>query len=165
MSTSPTAPLDRALQRQILTAAAERYPAQVAVTDLGFSQTDPALVRTAMYLHEHGLLSATASQSISGPPVVLLLKATAKGLDFLQDDGGLTALLGVLTVRLDAETLRGLIDDKIDATPMQDAEKSKLKGWLSAASSEALKEATKRLVAAALDHAPDALRLLQTLPG
>lgn len=157
--------LDRALQRELLAGLAEAYPSQLPSESLGFQQDDRAWTVNATYLAEHGLIDITSAEPYSGPYVVVTARITAKGLDFLQDDGGLTAILGVVTVRLDAETIRALIEDKIEETAMPAEEKSRLTKWLSTAGSEALKEATKRLVGAALDHAPDALRLLQTLPG
>lgn len=157
--------LDRDLQLRILAGLAERYPDELPVESLGFEQDDRAWNVNVRYLREHGLVECQGARALSGPSVVFAATITAKGLDFLQDDGGLTAILGVVTVRLDAETIRALIEDKIEATDMPEQEKSQLMRWLATAGSEALKEATKRLVGAALDHAPDALRLLQTLPG
>lgn len=157
--------LDRALQHQLLNGLANAYPAPLSAQAIGFTQDSGAWNVNVQYLAEHGLVEAEGIDTLDGTFFTPRARITAKGLDFLQDDGGLTAILGVLTVRLDAETIRALIEDKIEETPMPAEEKSRLMKWLSTASSEALKEATKRLVAAALDHAPQALRLLQTLPG
>lgn len=157
--------IDRELQLRLLNSLAEQYPAPVSAAALGFEQSDRAFVLNIAYLHEHELVRAVMTEYLDGAMLVIEASITAAGLDFLAQDGGLTAALGVLTVRLDAETLRELIGDKIDVTPMPPEEKARLKNWLSAAGSEAMKEATKRLVGAALDHAPDVLRLLQTLPG
>jgi hypothetical protein len=157
--------LDRALQRQLLTELAETYPEPLPSESLGFQQDDRRWNVNTMYLAEHALIEVSTARPMSEGMSVIEARITARGLDFLQDDGGLTAILGVVTVRLDAETIRALIEDKIDETDMPPEEKSRLTKWLSTAGTEALKEATKRLVGAALDHAPDALRLLQTLPG
>lgn len=157
--------LDRSLQREILSKLAGAYPQALQPADFGFEQDTPAWAVNVMYLDEHCLVKATAPALLSGAPIVVMARITAAGLDFLADDGGLTAILGVVTVRLDADTIRAMIEDKLDATDMPAEDKSRLTRWLSTAGSEALKEATKRLVGAALDHAPDALRLLQTLPG
>ena len=43
-------------------------------------------------------------------------RITAKGIDFLEDDGGLSAILGVVTVKLHADTLREMLAKKIDAS-------------------------------------------------
>ena len=81
-----------------------------------------------------------------------------------QDDGGLTAILGVVTVRFDADTLKALIEARVERSDLPPQEKSRITKWLQQAGSETLKEATKRLVGAALDRLPDAIQLLQTLP-
>jgi hypothetical protein len=53
-------------------------------------------------------------------------KITARGLDFLEDDGGLGAILNVVTIRLEADTLRQLLETKINASDMPEADKQTL---------------------------------------
>jgi hypothetical protein len=84
-----------------------------------------------------------------------LAAASSLPLDFLADDGGLSAILGVVTVRLDATTIRDLIAAKVDAAAIPIEEKSVLKRNLAALSETALKGATTDLVKAGLDHLPD----------
>ena len=43
---------------------------------------------------------------------------TAKGLDFLEDDGGLSAILGAITVKLDPDDLRALIAARIEESDL-----------------------------------------------
>lgn len=158
--------MDRDLQRRLLTKLAEAYPLHSQSVDLGFAQDDRAWIFNAQYLAEHALVEAVPVTMMDGRCFTPRARITARGLDFLQDDGGLTAILGTLTVRLDAETIRALIEEKIEAsTELPPEDKSRLMHWVSTAGAEALKEATKRLVGAALDHAPQALQLLQRLPG
>lgn len=157
--------MNRPLQLKVLKSLSERYPAPVHASDLGFQPDEAQWTFNAMYLHEHELVAATSSQALFGPLHVPMARITHKGLDFLQDDGGLSAILNVLTVRLDAETIRALIEEKVEASDLPAAEKIKLMDWLKIAGTEGLQEATRRLVGAALDHAPDAIRLLQMLPG
>src|SRR5882672_5223716 len=57
-------------------------------------------------------------------PVADVATITVKGLDFLQDDGGLGAILNVVTVRFEAETLRALIEAKVDASDEPPEQKS-----------------------------------------
>ena len=158
-------PLDRAMQRELLGKLAAAYPDLREPEQLGFKPEDSAWRINILYLDEHQLVQTRRVAQPGGVTHALQTRITAAGLDFLQDDGGLTAILGVVTVRLDAETIRALIEDKIEEADIPPEEKSRLIRWASTAGTEALKEATKRLVGAALDHAPDALRLLQTLPG
>ena len=157
--------LDRDLQRTLLLQLRAPYPGVLRSAQLRPDADRPEMLRNAAYLTEHGLIASEITQYLDGTIRLQSAKLTAKGLDFLEQDGGLTAMLGVVTVRLDAETIKGLIADKIEASPLPAAEKSRLIAWLQQAGQEGLKEATKRLVVAALDHVPEALQLLQTLPG
>lgn len=147
----------------LLEQLAERYPSQAEPAALGLDPEDRKLTAATAYLMEHGLIDAHIEQLMSGPPQVLSLRATHRGLDFLQPDGGLTALLNVTTVRLEAETLRALIANRVESSDAAPEEKRSLMQWVQTAGTEALSEATRRLVGAALDQAPNVLQLLQTL--
>jgi hypothetical protein len=92
-------------------------------------------------------------------------KITARGLDFLADDGGLSAIFGVVTVKLHADTIRDLIATKIEALPVPAAEKSALRKHLAELSEVALRAATTDLVKAGLDYLPNAVHWLQNLGG
>lgn len=157
--------MDREYQRELLTKLADKYPHMVKANDLtGALPSDPRWVFNAQYLHEHELIDAPLARQ-PGAAMVREAVITAKGLDFLQGDGGLGAILSVVTVRLDADTLRALIEDRVDSAALPSEEKSQIKKWLRSAGQEGLKQATTRLVGAALDHAPEALQLLKTLTG
>ncbi len=66
---------------------------------------------------------------------------TAAGLDFLADDGGLSAILGVVTVKVHADTIRDLIAAKIDTADLPVEKKSALKKQLAALPETALRAA------------------------
>ena len=73
------------------------------------------------YLAEHGLVVCN-DKNLSAT-----VKITAKGIDFLTDDGGLSAILDVVTVKLHSDTIQALIAAKIDQAEISDSEKSWLK--------------------------------------
>ena len=73
------------------------------------------------YLAEHGLVV------YNDKDLSAIVKITAKGIDFLSDDGGLSAILGVVTVKLHSNTIQALIAAKIDQAEISDSEKSWLK--------------------------------------
>ena len=128
--------LDRNLQREILKELNNIYPdsktyeywidaaiAQVlgvietvGVADLYIAKRSANL----RYLAEHGLVVCN-DKDLSAT-----VKITAKGIDFLSDDGGLSAILGVVTVKLHSDTIQALIA-KIDQAEISDSEKSWLK--------------------------------------
>jgi hypothetical protein len=162
--------LDRTLQRRILERLAETYPVGTYTLeqDLGLPDEDQGVLVNTQYLAEHMLVvSGYQRRGLLGVPDEFLAVGahtiTAKGLDFLADDGGLSAILGVVTVRLDTGTLRALLEARIDASPAPEVEKSRLKKALHSMSAELWAEATKRLATEALDRAPDALALVRTL--
>lgn len=73
------------------------------------------------YLAEHGLVVCN-DKNLSAT-----VKITAKGIDFLSNDGGLSAIFGVVTVKLHSDTIQALIEAKIDQAEISDSEKSWLK--------------------------------------
>lgn len=154
--------LDRALQRRLLEQISKAYPAFVRPEELGYEQSDPAWVQNLSYLEEHGLVKNRGVQPTDGPPCIVLSKITAGGNDFLAEDGGLSAVLNVVTVRFEAETLKALLAQKVDASSLPIEEKSRIKEMLQKAGEEGLKKATTLLIEAAVKHAPDISRLVQS---
>lgn len=69
----------------------------------------------------------------------------------------LTAILGVVTVRFHADTVKALLLDKIETSDIPKEEKSRLKKHLATLSGEAWKEAGKYLMQQGLHHLPDAV--------
>jgi hypothetical protein len=159
--------LDRDLQRRMLKRLADSYPGDVTPDALnkalGLDPKDSALLVNASYLREHGLIDAKIQSPLSEPQFLIRASITARGLDFLQDDGGLGAILNVVTVRLDADTLRALIAAKVDASTLPPEEKGRIKKLLAELSTEGLRTATQKLVEAGLERWPEALQWLQTL--
>jgi hypothetical protein len=76
-------------------------------------------------------------------------------------------ILNVVTVRFEADTLRALVTAKVEASALSGEEKSRIRRTLEAMGAEGLKALAKGLVERGLEHAPDAVALLQTLriPG
>lgn len=155
--------IDRQLQKQLLEQLAAVYPEQTEV-DSQRIKGDPVTLNL-WYLEEHGLVVNTKSNTIGAPPIVIASRITHKGLDFLADDGGLTAILGTVTFKLHSDTLRELLMARLDSADIPEAEKDSIKDHLRLLPSEALNEATTRLINLGLDHVPDAIGWLQTLCG
>ena len=133
--------LDRVLQRQILELLREHYPrAAIPVRDLQLGEEQAAA--NLRYLEEHGLCESGVMIGTDGHLAFGPSTITAMGLDFLEDDGGLSAILGVVTVKLHADAIRSLIDAKIETSSMPAEEKSKLRKILASLSEAGLKAAT-----------------------
>nr|DAI16003.1 MAG TPA: hypothetical protein [Caudoviricetes sp.] len=129
--------LDRNLQREILKELNNIYPvsktyeywidaaiAQVVGVIETVGEAELYIAKRSAnlrYLAEHGLVVCN-DKDLSA-----IVKITAKGIDFLSDDGGLSAILGVVTVKLHSDTIQALIAAKIDQAEISDSEKSWLK--------------------------------------
>jgi hypothetical protein len=154
--------LDRAVQRQILELLRKHYPLSVhPVRELGLEKGVGAA--NLCYLEEHGLCKSGIQFDAGGGFSFTPSTITAAGLDFLEDDGGLSAILGVVNVKLHADTIRDLIGAKIETSPMPAEEKSKLRKVLAGLSEAGLREATTELVKIGLNHLPDAAHWLHFL--
>ena len=154
--------LSRDKQRDLLLQLREVYPNSASF------QPDPdetvhELAANLRYLEEHGLCESGVQVGIDGHIMLNPSTITAAGIDFLAEDGGLSAILGVVTVKLHADTIRDLIAAKIDAAAIPAAEKSRLKKALASLPEKALGAAATDLVKSGLDHLSDALHWLNTL--
>jgi hypothetical protein len=145
--------LDRALQRTILEKLRERYPLAAPRFLNGLPEDDEAAwIANMVYLDSHGLIDSALSHSLSGEWSIGAPKITAAGLDFLEDDGGLSAILGTVTVKLHADTIRALLDAKVDEADLPVEEKGLIKSALKAMPAMAFQELTKQLVQMGLQH-------------
>lgn len=99
--------LDRQLQKTLLCQLVIVYPKPLSIEFLIRNDEDKAL-RNLAYLEEHGLVNVDWNGArIDMKPASATI--TAKGLDFISDDGGLTAEFGVVTVNLHKDTIKELI--------------------------------------------------------
>jgi hypothetical protein len=152
-------PLDRAYQRELLLTMRAAYPDWICTSPP--HQDEAKLLANLAYLGEHGLCDNKLTQNMSRRFDWHGSKITASGLDFLEEDGGLSAILGVVTVRLHSDTIRELIGAKIDATPLSEPEKSALKKHLATLSEAAWRTVTTELVKSGLNHMTDIIPWLQ----
>ena len=159
--------LDRALQRELLDTLRGAYPGalrcQHLVTTVGTSEE--AAIANLVYLGEHDLCEPGVGFNMDGSHYFGLARITARGLDFLEDDGGLSAVLGTVVIRLHADTVRDLIGERIDAADIPAPEKSALRKHLASLPETVLREATTQLVRQGLCHLPDAIGWLRTSLG
>lgn len=128
-------------------------------------EAEKNVLANLLYLEEHGLIEAGLQQSLDGKYSSYGTKITAKGLDFLEDDGGLSAILGTVTIRMHADSIKALLLAKIDASVLPAEEKSRLKKHLDALTGEAWKQAGKYLMEQGLNHLPAGLSWLEKLSG
>ena len=165
--------LDRNLQHEFLSELYKVYPDSITYDyyiNAAIAQTsgvieaeeDASFVlkqsANLQYLAEHGLVVFVDKTRITAT-----VKITAKGIDFLMDDGGLSAILGVVTVKLHSDTIQALLNTKIDQADIPPEEKSKLKVILSKMGDVALAKLTEKAIDAVTS--PQIINLLQSLQG
>ena len=155
--------LNRELQRSLLEELSDHYPRPTqAVYNLkGFTQTE--CVTNLLYLEELGLVDSGISHNLNGHPAFVAAKIRAKGLDFLEDDGGVGAALAVVTVKLHEDTLRQLIEAKVQASNLPEEQKNGILKALREAPGETTKQLIAKLVDLGMENAPKAVPLIQTL--
>ena len=100
-------------------------------------------LKNIYYLEESGLIEITSIDSLHKN---FDCKINHKGIDFLTDDGGLSAILGVVTVKLHSDTIQALIAAKIDQAEISDSEKSWLKKELGKIKDTALSTLTTNAI-------------------
>ena len=153
---------DRSLQAQILQHLNNKYPEQVEADKIPGSDAEN-FNRCMHYLYEHKLIDGHILEEMREVDIFFTAKITAAGIDFLADDGGLSAILGVVTIKIHPDSIQAIINAKIESSSMPIEQKSKLKEAIKNAPSTVVAEALKRLTGMAFDHGPAALDLLQKM--
>jgi len=142
---------DRDLQHRILAHLNDLYPESGQWLRAAFPDvTGVELDANLRYLAEHGLIAVVW---FGAEPVEAIL--TARGADFLADDGGLSAILNVVTVRLDADSLKALLIEQVEKSEGEPSAKAKLIGQIKALSGKARETAVTETVKKGLPYVPD----------
>ncbi|RWK12160.1 hypothetical protein [Mesorhizobium sp.] len=157
--------LDRHFQRKLLRDLADLYPQSADLKRSYGDQGDNRLLVNLAYLHEHGLIDFKWTKYSDGRIALHTATATARGLDFLADDGGLGAILGVVTVRLHDDTIRKLLIEKIEKADGDSTIKGLMIAKVKELPSEALGSVAMTGLGAALDQTPHLFTLLRTILG
>lgn len=163
---------DRQLQNDILTACMRAYPHSAdflyylntsveACWDLSNTEAQSKLHANLVYLAEHNLIKLNANPQDSPLHILENITATAKGIDFLLDDGGLGAILDVQTVRLHNDTLIAL-EDIIRVANIPEEQQKGLIAKLRDLPADALKHLTLQLLTQGILNLPHALQIIQT---
>lgn len=156
--------LNRQLIQVILEAAAVAYPDRerkfLSADHPDYADDDK--ISHALYLQEHGLLDAGLTQFMSGNYARRGMQITAAGIDFLEADGGLSALLGVVTIKFQEEDLLALMGSRIESSSLPPPEKKKLLDGLRSLPAESIKHLTMKLLDKGLENLPAALPVIQT---
>ncbi len=148
--------LDREAQLGILTRLAGVYPQSPRV-DETFNARSPQFLVNLYYLSEHGLVEGDWINAPDGSKIAHRFKITAKGLDFLQDDGGLSAILGTITVRLHDDTIRALLIERIEKSDADPDTKGSIIAAIKALPAEGLRKLAEKALDAGIERLPEAI--------
>ncbi|WP_313311670.1 hypothetical protein [Pulveribacter sp.] len=151
--------LDRARQLEMLQALADVYPRYTV--DLGNGKPNKEDLENLWYLKEQNLIEGALEMSIEQSFIFQGVRITAKGVDFLADDGGVSAILGTVTVKLHADTIKELMLARVENSSVSSEKKSWLKKQLEIASSETIKKIVGAVLDEGFKHAPDLIRLVE----
>lgn len=158
--------IDRELQLQILSLLRDRYPSQGFTNQLAeqMGADHHHLCCNAAYLLEHDLLAGEIRLASDGSKSMMTsrLTITAKGLDFIEEDGGLSAVLGTVTVRLHADSVRDLIAAQIELSELDSSTKAKLIDTVKTLPAKGLEAVVTGLAREGLTRLPNAIHWLQT---
>lgn len=104
-----------------------------------------------IYLEDHKLITTNIKELRIGFFLVAPehLRITSKGIDFVRDDGGLSAILNVQTIKFHREAVV-VLEDLIAISNMNDEQKEKAKSTLGELSTEALKTVVQAATSAGL---------------
>jgi hypothetical protein len=161
--------LDRALQLHIMKRLSACYPEglySLTQAMAAHGASAQAVKVNAQYLDGHGLIVSgfrrRGALSDNAFYDTHEHQITPKGLDFLADDGGLGAMLGVVTVRIDAAQWAELLASKVEALDgVNPAERSQVADALRKLPAQAVEKVSGKLLDWAVDHAQDAWPLLR----
>lgn len=155
--------LDRDLQLHILTVLRDEYP-EFGDINILFVVDEKKIQVNLFYLAEHGLIEPSAIRDAYGAPrMMLLAKITANGLDFLEADGGIGAILNVVTVKFEAESIRKLIEEKILQSPIDKGQKDSLLGKVRGFSGDVLKTIVLKLVEIGVEKPEQITKFIEIL--
>lgn len=159
---------DRNAQRKLLQYLYDAYPFPLLdyqISEIGELFDDEInLIANLMYLEEHGLIRNSVFHTLcSITPNTAELSITKDGIDFILDDGGLSAILNVVTIRFHQETINELIKIVENSHEGTTEEKKDIVSKLKSLSFETTKQLMSQLIALGLQKMPDVFHLIQTI--
>lgn len=158
---------DRELQREMLSILISTYPETPRSSDYGSEVIDNAepqkLTANIFYLAEHRLINIPQTNAALDPEGNRWLfeeaTVTAKGIDFMLNDGGLSAILDVQTIRLHSDTIEAL-EDIISLANLPEPERVDVVAKLRQLPSDAIGHLTNELLSKAVSAGPAALQIM-----
>lgn len=150
--------IDREYQRKMLEELDAIYPDRKSCLYKMGNADQKKHYANFFYLKEHGLVDGKESR-MSGQ-ISYSMRLTGKGIDFLKEDGGLSAILGVVTVKFHQDTIKELIELKIEESDLPQTEKKRMIDGLRSLPVDSIKHLTLRLLDIGIENLPEAVQLI-----
>ncbi|MCW2477765.1 hypothetical protein [Candidatus Symbiopectobacterium sp. NZEC135] len=154
---------DRELQKHILSVCISCYPKCSLKEEFDTNimpKDEDKILANISYLAEHNLLTIFPQRTDERYYVLDNLRATASGVDFMLNDGGLTSMLNIQTIRLHRDTVTAL-EDIIALSNISEPEKAGIVSKLRQLPADAITHLTNELVVKGALSLPAALPLIQ----
>ena len=154
--------LDYALIRAILQELEEVYPNSLVPSHLrcAAGADEKKLVKLLYYLEEHGKITMPVHKYLGGGRTLGKLTITKNGIDFLQPDGGLSAL--TTSIRIAPESITAIIDAALAGREASETERDIIRKSLEEAGPEAVRTLVGRLIDAGIKYVPKLFDLLNS---
>lgn len=164
--------LDRNLQLELLIKLSKAYPRHYELDKdyIYNSEEYQKVIINLYYLMQHGLVEEKSLLKTTGFGGYFGLQfelptITYKGMDFLADDGGLSAILNVVTVKFEANTLRAILASHVNNSNLESEQKKTIIDTLQELPAESIKHLTTKLLDAGLENLPNAIFLISAYLG
>lgn len=161
----------REKQNQLLTMLYDKFPDELSSEEydslVELFGTEQNLYCNLWYLYQHSLIenfqveSMAMKCSINDSIDKEKIRITTKGVDFIRDDGGLSAIINVTTIKIHNETLDKL-EDIINESSLTSAEKATYLGKLKNLPVDATKHLVLKLLDLGLSRTPDVIQLISS---
>lgn len=153
---------NRERQRTILGEAAVIYPEWLDCSHGVAGSTAEEAHADVRYLAGHDLIEIREAQYLDQTVEQVAIRPTSRGIDFLEDDGGLSAILGVVTIKLHDDTLKSLIEARILQSDLPQPDKKRWLDQLRELPAETTKHLVLKLVDLGLANGPAAIAAIGT---
>lgn len=164
--------LDRQLQLKLLEKMSLNYPDSCDFNgDYKYGTSEyAAAVANLYYLMQHNLVkeeSIEVSSEIGargsrkfqfGAPTI-----NQNGMDFLADDGGLSAILGVVTIKIDPEQYRQILINRVQESNLPIEQRHQIVAALQSLSYENIKHLSTKFVDLGWDNLGSLAQLIQNI--
>lgn len=146
--------IDRAFQREILWKLYDVFPHRYSFPE--YDRNTPEyekLLINLYYLQQHGLIDeksviVTKSNTEDGKTTLIsnFVEINHRGIDFLLEDGGLSAILGVVTIKFEEQQLREILEQQIRQSDLPEQKKSDLLQHIQNVGIDVLKDIFKQFI-------------------